>query len=144
MIRLHEKYALLAVIDPQTINSTPKTSPWVDSGGVHELFAELLLGDMANETVDFKIEQATDNAGTGAKDLKAATQRAASLTANDLKQVQISVDAARLDIANGFRFVRIRAVTGGVTGGPGAATLRGWSRQQPATQAASVVETSTL
>lgn len=144
MQRFHEEFALLAVINPATVNSTPATSSWVNAGLYHELFAELALGDMANETIDFKIEQATDSGGTGAKDLKAATQLAASAAANDNKQVQISVTTDKLDGENGFVWVRIRAVTGGATGGAACGTLRGRPRNKPASNAASVVQTATL
>lgn len=144
MNRVYEQYPLLAAIDPATVTSTPATSSWVDTAGQQELFAELQIGNVAAETVDFKIEQATDSSGTGVKDLKAATQLAAHATNNDNKQVQISVAIEKLDTANGFRYVRIRAVTGGATGGPMAGTLRGRGRNRPATQASSVVQVATL
>jgi hypothetical protein len=144
MNRVHENLVLIASIGPVTVNSTPGTSSWVDVSNYNELFAELALGDMANETIDFKIEQATDNSGTGAKDLKAITQLAASAAANDSKQVQISVTTDRLDSENGFKFARIRAVTGNTTGGVAFGSLRGVPRTKPGTQQAAVVQVATL
>jgi hypothetical protein len=144
MNRVHENLPLIASHGPATVNSTPATSSWVDVRQYHELFAMLALGDMAAETIDFKIEQATDGSGTGAKDLKAATQLAAHASNNDLKQVQISVDAQRLDSENGFYFARIRSVTGGATGGVAFGALFGVPRYKPASQQAAVVQTATL
>lgn len=144
MNRVYENLPLLAFFGPATMNSTPAVSAWIDTSNQNELFAELMLGDMAAETIDFKIEQATDNAGTGVKDLKAATQLAASAAANDLKQVQISVTTDRLDGENGFKFVRIRGVTGNTTGGVASGTLRGVPRNKPGTQQAGVVQVSVL
>jgi len=139
MQRIHEELQLLAVVTG-TANSTPLTTSWVDTKDVHELMGIAYFGDMASETIDFKIEQATDSSGTGAKDLKAATQRSASASANDSKQIVISAMSDKLDSNNGFRYVRLRAVTGGATGG--AANLAIWARPvyKPATQPASIVE----
>lgn len=141
MNRHHESYPLLAIIAAGTISSSPATSSWVDAAHYSELVAELVLGNMASETIDFKIEQATDASGSGAKDLVAATQLAAHASNNDSKVLQISALTTALDSANGFRYVRIRAVTGGATGGPAAATLRGCARYLPGAQTTAVVET---
>lgn len=139
--RFHEAYPLVAVIAAGTVTSTPKTSSWADVSSAHELIAELVLGDMAAETIDFRIEQATSSTGAGAKTLQAATQLTASATVNDNKVVQVSVDAAKLDSTNGFRYARLVAVTGGATGGLAVATLRIRSRELAGTQDAAVLET---
>jgi hypothetical protein len=144
MQRLHEVFPLLAVINAATVNSTPATSAWVDVAQYHELFGELVLGNMAAETIDFKIEQAQDGSGTGAKDLKASTQLVAHASNNDNKVLQISVDCARLDSGGGFRFARLRAVTGNTTGGPVAGTLRGHCRNQPGVETSALAEVATL
>lgn len=141
MERLNESLALLAVLNPATVNSTPATSSWVDAAAAHELLAVLAIGNMATETVDFKIEQATDSSGTAVKDLAASTQLAASAAANDNAQLLIDVKAETIDTANGFRYVRLRAVTGGATGGPMCGLLWARTRYRPSTHAASVLET---
>jgi hypothetical protein len=100
-----------------TANSTPLVSSYVSAKNAGQIMALLLTGDMANETVDFAIYQATDTSGTGAKVCKAITQLAASATANDNGVVKIGIDATELDIANSFTCVAARCVTGGATGG---------------------------
>lgn len=144
MLRFHEQFKLLAALDPQTVANTQAVSSWVSVGDCDELLAILFLGDIASETIDFKIQQASDSSGTGAKDLKASTQLAASASANDSKQLQISVRADKLDRANSFTYVRIRAITGGATGGPAAGALYGRSTLGPVSQPSSVLETATL
>jgi len=144
MQRIFEELALLAVINPQTVANTNITSGWVDASLYHELAAQLSLGDMASETIDFKIEQATSSGGAGAKTLKASTQLAANASNNDNKQLQIAVTTDKLDSANGFKFVRLNAVTGGATGGPASGSLWGRPRFRPAAQAATVLETAYL
>lgn len=144
MQRISEAIVLLTALNPQTVNNTPKTSAWVDASQLHELFAVLALGDMAAETIDFRIEQATDSGGTLAKPVKASTQLAAHATNNDNKQLQISAMADKLDTAGGFKWVRIYAVTSAATGGMGAGLLYGVPRYRPAVHNATVLETATL
>lgn len=142
MDRIHESLPLIVASNLATVNTTPLTTAWVDMKDYHEIIATLCLGDMAAETIDFKIEQATDGSGTGAKDLKAATQLAAHASNNDHRQVQISAHLEKLDGNGGFRFVRGRAITGGVTGGAAVVLLHGRPRYKPGTQAATVLQTA--
>lgn len=142
MQRLSEEIVLLAATAPATVNSTPGVSAWVDASQMHELLAVFQTGDMAAETIDFKIEQATDGSGTGVKDLKAATQLAAHASNNDGKQVFITATADKIDSQNGFRYVRTRAVTGNTTGGIVAQQLWGRPTYKPAAHNASVVQTA--
>lgn len=144
MQRLNEELALVASIGPATVNSTPALSAWVSAAALLELLAVFNLGDMANETIDLAIYQAQDGSGTGAKVLKAATQLAASASANDSKQVLISADPARLDTDNGFTFVALRAVTGNTTGGSVCGNLWARPRYKPASHQAAVVQQATI
>lgn len=142
MNRIYEQLPLLALIS-QDVANTPVFSGWVAAGNLHEIFGEFLLGDMANETVDVAIYQATDSGGSGAKALKAGTQRTASASANDGKVIQISALAEQMDHANGFTHIALRAVTGNTSGGSIGATLRGRMRSLTASQqVAAVVETA--
>jgi hypothetical protein len=118
--RLSEVVAVVSTLDPVTMANVEKTTDWVDVGAFESVMFILLLGDMASETIDFKLEQATSTGGAGKKDLVAATQLAASAAANDGAQVILETRAEELDHANAFRYVRGRAITGGATGGPAA------------------------
>jgi hypothetical protein len=71
--------------------------------------AIVAVGDMvATSTVDGKLEQATDGAGTGAKDItgKAITQFTAAGTDSN-KQALINLRPEELDIANNFTHFRL-------------------------------------
>lgn len=111
-----ERLALLAAVIG-TANSTPLLTSWVTAKNAGQLLLVVALGDMAAETIDISIQQATSSGGAGAKNLKAAVQLASSAGANDSKQVIIGVDANDLDVDGGFSFVAGRVVTGGATGG---------------------------
>jgi hypothetical protein len=117
--RPSEVFAVVATVDPQTIANSEKVSDWVDVGAFESLAFILLTGDMASETVDFKLEQAQDTSATGKKDLVTATQLAASATTSDNSQLILQCRAEDVDLAGGFRYVRARAITGGATGGSG-------------------------
>jgi hypothetical protein len=119
-LRGSEICAVVATLDPVTMANVEKTTDWVDVGSFESVMFILLTGDMASETIDFKLEQATSSGGAGKKDLVVATQLAASAAANDGAQVILETRAEELDQANGYRFVRASGVTGGATGGPAA------------------------
>ena len=114
--QLAETAAVLA-IKAGTANSTPLVTPYVAVQNVESLRLVAALGDMASETIDVAIYQATDTSGTGAKVAKAATQLAAHATNNDNKAIVVGMRKDELDLTNGFKFVAGRAVTGGATGG---------------------------
>lgn len=113
-----EKFAVAATIDPQTVNSTPQVSDYIDMSLFHQATFIFALGDMASETIDARVQEATDSSGTGAKALKSATQLAAHATNNDNKQIVITVRQEDLDRDNDFTHVAGRLVTGNTTGGP--------------------------
>jgi hypothetical protein len=62
----------------------------------------------ASATVDAKLQQATDNSGTGVKDVtgKAITQFLKA-TPDDGKQALINLKQEDLDFANGFKWFRL-------------------------------------
>jgi hypothetical protein len=100
-----------------TASSTPLVSSYVSAKHAQQLMLIVHLGDMAAETIDVAIFQATSGAGAGAKSAKAIVQLAASAGANDSKQVVIAMRTDELDVDGGFSFVAARIVTGGATGG---------------------------
>lgn len=112
-----ERNAVLAVINPGTVTSTPALTGAVDMSKYDEAQFILCSGDMASETIDFKLQESDTSGGTYT-DIpgKAITQQAASATANDNLQWVINLKANELSA--GKRFVKGRAVTGGATGGP--------------------------
>lgn len=140
-LRPSEAFAVVSTIDPQTVANVEAAGDYVDMGAWESVIFIFLTGDMAAETVDFKLEQATTSGGSGKKDLKAATQFAAHATTSDNKQVVIECRAEQLDTANGFRYVRPRMITGNTTGGACACVGLGFNaRYNVGTDLASVAE----
>lgn len=139
-IKASEKIAVAGVASPATVSNTEVFSGVVDLGAYHQAMGIALLGNMASETIDFKCYRC-DSDGSNAVSLKAATQLAASATANDSKQVIINVTADEL-MASGAQYVKFGLVTGGATGGAAAVVALGVdARFQPCTQPTSVLQT---
>lgn len=122
-VKAKTKLAIVGTIDPQTVVNSEVFTDVVDMSVLHQAFAIALLGNMANETVDFKAYRC-DSDGSNAVALTAATQRAASATANDNIQIAINVRSDDL-IASGARYIKFGLVTGNSTGGPAAVTVLG-------------------
>lgn len=140
--QLAEEVAVLAS-KAGTANSTPLVTSYVAATHADTIALVATLSDMASETIDIALYQATDTSGTSAKSLKAATQLGASASANDNKIVVVTVRKEELDIAGGFDCVAGRCVTGGATGGVvGLTVLGGDLRYGPASavDSSSVVE----
>lgn len=136
-----EGLPIVSTIDPVTVANSAAVGDYVAAANYHKLLFIFLLGNMAAETIDCGVYEATDSGGTGAQALKAATQLAAHATNNDGKQIVIEVDTRKL--SSGFTHVAPRMITGGATGGPAAAVVLGVvNRYDPGTNAdlSSVVE----
>lgn len=103
-----QRVAIVGAIDAQSA-STAKSTGWIDATTFHNYMAIVGVGAIgASATVDGKLEQATDNSGTGAKDVagKAITQLTKTNTDDD-KQAVINLKQEDLDFANGFKFFRL-------------------------------------
>lgn len=116
--RPSEMMAVVSTIDPVAVVNVEAVGDYVDLGAWESVVFIFMLGNMAAETVDCKLEQASSSGGTGKKDLVTATQLAAHATNNDGTQVILEVRAEELDLTNSFRYVRPRMITGGASGGP--------------------------
>lgn len=110
--------AIVGSIDPVSQGAATVTTGWVSAAAFLAFMAAIKIGAMgAGATVDAKLCQATDSAGTGAKDVtgKAITQltTAASPTVdNNNRQAVINCRADELDIANGFDYVQLSITVG--------------------------------
>lgn len=106
--RISENIAVLATLDPVSQGAGTITTGWISMGKYGRLLALIGVGAMtATSTVDAKLQQATDGAGTGAKDIagKAITQLLAAGGNN--RQVEIDLREDELDTNNNFAFVRL-------------------------------------
>jgi hypothetical protein len=112
-----ERVAVVGTVDPQTVANSEKLTDAVDMSKWHEVMFVFLTGDMAAETIDFKLQESATSGGTYT-DIsgKAATQLAAHASNNDNKQLVINLKSEEL--SSGMRYVKGRAITGGATGGP--------------------------
>lgn len=137
-----DRVALAGVIDPDNYAPGAYTTGWVPMADFAAVLAVLKVGDMAaGATVDAKLEQARDDAGTGSKDVtgKAITQLTQA-GGDGNEQVLINCRADELDINGNYTHVRLS-----VTVGTAAVDLDGEvlgldARYQPAAQPATVTE----
>lgn len=111
-----ERAAVVGKISPATVNSTPALTDAVDMSKYDEVMFVFLTGDMAAETIDFKLQESATSGGSYT-DIsgKAITQLAAHASNNDNKVAVINLKASELGA--GKQYVKGRAVTGNTTGG---------------------------
>ncbi len=103
-----QRVSVVGVINPQSANAV-QTSAWLDATTFHNYMAVIKVGALgAAATVDAKIQQATSNAGAGAKDVpgRAITQLT-KVGNDDNKQVLINLKQEDLDFNNGFKFFQL-------------------------------------
>lgn len=124
-IRPSDRVAILAAIDPDALAAGTANTAWIDVTNWQNLMAIIMSGDLgASATVDAKLQQATSNAGAGAKDVtgKVITQLTQAGTDSD-KQAIINCSQYDLDFNNGFKFVRITLTVAVATSEIGALLL---------------------
>lgn len=139
-VRPSDRAPLVGVINPQSLAPGTATSGWIDMGLVGAILASLNVGAIAaTGTLNAKLEQATDSAGTGAKDVtgKAITALADS---DDNKQIDINCRPDELDIVNGFTHVRLSVTTATAASLVGAQVRAFDSRYQPQADLATVAQ----
>lgn len=114
-----EKCALVGRVNPQTVANTEKFTDVLDMSKWGQALGIALLGDMAAEAIDFKCYTCASD-GSGAVQLKAATQLAAHASNNDNKQIvmNVRVDEVITASTQTKQYVKFGLVTGGATGGP--------------------------
>ena len=108
MLKPSQRAGILGVVTPQSATTVQSTA-WVDASLWGNLLGTVSLGVIsATGTVDAKLQQATDNAGAGAKDItgKAITQLTQAGGGSG-KQAEINLKPDELDINNGFKYVRL-------------------------------------
>jgi hypothetical protein len=118
-------FSVLATIDPASQAVGTVTTGWISAANHLGFLALVQTGTLGTgATVDAKLQQALDSAGTGAKEIsgKAITQIVKA--SGDNKQMLINVKPEELDTVNGFGFVRL-AVTVGVAASITSAQLLG-------------------
>lgn len=129
---LSDQLALLDAINPVSQGAGAVSTGWIDCKNMHRILALITTGVLgASATLDAKLQQASDTAGTGAKDIagKAITQIVKA--SGDNKMAMINLRSDELDVANGFNCVRLTLTVGVAASLVGATLMGGAVRFQP-------------
>lgn len=132
-VKLSEKVAILATLDPASVAAGTVLTAWVPLANVGQLTALIQTGVLgASATVDAKLRQATDSSGTGAKDVtgKAITQIVKAT--GDNVQAMVEMRAEDLDVNNGFAYVALSVTVGTAASQLSAALIGSSTRYNPA------------
>ncbi len=130
-----ELAGVVGVIDPDAYAAGTVTTGWIDASRWGKLLAIIQAGDLGTgATLDAKIEQATDSAGSGAKDVagKAITQLTQA-GGDSNKQALIDLRPESLDLGADFRYVRLSMTVATAASDAGAVVLGLDPRNGPAT-----------
>ena len=109
-LKFSEVVAVLAKRDPVSVAASTVLTTFVPAANFHNIAALIQTGALgASATIDAKLRQATDAAGTGVKDVtgKAITQLTQAGTDMSNSVVSIECRSEDLDAANGFGFVAL-------------------------------------
>jgi len=108
------KTAILGVVNADNYAVGTVTTAWVDMSLVYGAMGILNVGDIAaTGTVDAKLEQATDAAGTGAKDITGkAIAQLTQAGGDSNKQALINLRQEELDTNNSFTHARLSISVG--------------------------------
>jgi hypothetical protein len=109
--RLSEKIIPVTFLEPITGAQASVNSTWVNMDDLRQVLAVINIG-VAGTSVDFKLQQATDSSGTGAKDI---TGKAITQVTSDDAICMIECSAWELDTANSFTHVSMDVTTVGAT-----------------------------
>ena len=131
--RLAEALSVLGTIDPAAQAVGIITTGWLSASN-HERFMALVQTGVlgAAATLDAKLQQATDAAGTGAKDVTGKALVQILKATGDNKQALINLRAEELDLANNFTFFRLSVTVGVAASLAGATVMAGVAKNAPA------------
>ena len=108
-----EALSVLATIDPISQGAGTVSTAWISVANFHTFMAVVQTGVMgAAATLDAKIQQAQDGAGTGVKDVPTKSIVQIVKASGDNKQALINFKPEDVDNANNFAFVRLSLTVG--------------------------------
>lgn len=110
---MSELLGFIGYIPPDAQSAGTAVTGWIDARKAERFLGVVMVGDMVStSTVNAKIQQATDSSGTGAKDItgKAITALTEAGSDGD-KLALINLEAAELDVNNGFCFIQMSITT---------------------------------
>jgi len=125
-VKLTEKLAFLATLDPVSQSAGSADTTWVKASDFHSIMALIQTGVLGSSaTVDAKLRQATDSSGTSAKDISNRAITQIVKASGDNKQAIIECRTDELDSANGFNYIGLRVTVGTSSSIVGAALIGG-------------------
>jgi hypothetical protein len=108
-----EALSILATIDPISQGVGTVSTPWINVVNFHTFLAVIQTGVLgASATLDAKVQQAQDNAGTGVKDVTGKAIVQILKASGDNKQALINLKPEDVDNTNNFGFVRLTLTVG--------------------------------
>ena len=135
---VYEQIVQAPIADLPNGSTLPAT--YIDVSEYDYFAFDMILGATDRTNTKIQVVQATDNAGTGSKDIRGAVNTALGAT-DDNKMVRVQCRASALDTANGFRYVAVTITNTGGTAAMGTILFRGWrARNLPVTQPAAFAE----
>ncbi len=103
----------LDAIHPASRTSDVATFGWKSMRDYHKAVVVIDVGAIgAKGTVDFKLTQATDENGAGAKDITGKAMTALG-ESDDNNLVAVELDASELDVTNGYDYINGELSLGG-------------------------------
>lgn len=140
-VKLTEQFATLAVLAPASVAASTVVTSWVPVTDYHSIVAYIQTGVLgASATVDAKLRQATDAAGTGAKDITGKALVQIVKASGDGKVASIEARVDDLDTNNNFTHVALSVTVGTAASLLGAQLIGANPRYLPPTNAAIVVQ----
>jgi hypothetical protein len=132
-VKLSEKVAFLATLDPASVAPGTVATAFVPMSNIGQITALLQTGVLgASATVDAKLRQAQDAAGTGAKDIAGKAVAQIVKATGDNTQALVEVRAEDLDVNNGYGFVALSVTVGTAASQVSAALIGSATRFLPA------------
>jgi len=128
--------AIVGVIEPDATVVGNHSTGWISMSDFQAAQAIIMTGALGTAaTLDAKLEQATDDAGAGVKDLtNAAITQLTKVAGDDNKQAIIEIWGEDLDIKNKYSHIRLTISVGTANSDCAALVLCSHPRQGPASE----------
>jgi hypothetical protein len=127
--QMSEQMAVMDQVAPVSQAAGTVTTGYVSAANFERLLAIINTGVLgAGATLDAKLQQAQDGAGTGVKDITGKSITQIIKATGDNKVAMINLRDDELDVGNGFSFVRLSMTVGTAASLVGATLLAGVGR----------------
>lgn len=134
--KISDQTGLMDAINPISQGVGTVVGAWVSAANFERFMMLISTGVLgAGATLDAKLQQATDGAGTGAKDVAGKAIVQIVKATGDNKMAAIDCRDDELDVTNGFSFVRMSMTVGVAASLISANLLAGVARFAPAKDA---------